>query len=415
MSSDKENDDGNQMNGLDFPSNDELNFSGIEPSKHREEISDGDNSIEKLIADENSKDNQNVSDMMNENHQDDEIGLPSSIFYNDSAEILKDLPPEQPVNSNLNDQNVQNNNNESHVAFEQPVDYNNNTNNNNGDDEIGLPSSLMVDSSEFTRNYSNYDNQAIEEDEEDISQENDIQDNHDTKEDAKKKEKQDNFTKSYKEFLERNNHSAKRHADPSVPRLSSPVSYKTHSMKEPVHNDLPPIQCHNRRLVELYEDGCSPKKPNENTPNGASRSQSTLSARSSPMSSASSILANERNERYIDLIIGKNMNTNESHYKRLLKKFNINSEEIIEKLKNKCSAGDNLYNTHALKCIIKDAASGTGDSEITKDIRDSVRIALLNMKSPIMSPLGLKKRAKTNFDETLKLSLNSNRSPTKKF
>ena len=255
-------------------------------------------------------------------------------------------------------------------------------------------------------------------------------------------------SKSFKDFIERNDICFKRHYDKSVERMSSPRTIRyTNSCKEPPKVKGTPDK-RPKRVQELYDASLRAGPCNSNYPiqiNDKKNSQDNAktgspSSPTSPrqtqnphqpkeyMSEASTILANSKFDRIIDLTIGKKQNLTKSQACGILRKFFIRSEEDRSEILKACGGDNNeeeeddndknneeetnedkdenkTYSAESLKSILKQAASSEGGSPLVKRIRPIVRAALFDMKQPIVSPMTQKQRAAMKFDETLKTSM----------
>lgn len=258
---------------------------------------------------------------------------------------------------------------------------------------------------------------------------------------SNKKDKPKYNSKSFKDFIERNDICFKRHYDKSVQPLSSPRTiHYTNSCKEPPRVKGTPDK-RPKRVDELFNESLKPGPSNSNYPiqlndkkesqdktqNGSPSPPASPRQTQSPfqqkeyMSEASTILANSKFDRIIDLTVGKKQNLTKAQVYGILRKFFIRNDECRSEILKSCGGDDDenndeenknenndenkTYSAESLKSILKQAASSEGGSSLVRKIRPVVRAALFDMKQPIVSPMTQKQRAAMKFDDTLRTSM----------
>lgn len=257
-------------------------------------------------------------------------------------------------------------------------------------------------------------------------------------------------SKSFQDFIKRNDHSVKRHNNPELERLPSPKTIRyTSSLKEPTKaKEIPDLR--SKRVQEIYDEGLKKGPCNSNYPlqvknDSENKTSTPTSPRQSQnnqqkeiMSEASTILANSKFDRIIDLTVGKKANLTKTQTYGILRKFFIKGGDDRKEVLKRCGGDDEndkeqenddnnnesnnennnddennnekkdenkTYNAESLKSILKQAASSEGGDSFIRKIRPIVRAALFDMKQPIVSPMTQKQRAAMNFDKTLEASL----------
>ncbi|OHT12321.1 hypothetical protein TRFO_17905 [Tritrichomonas foetus] len=415
---------------LEFDSGNDINISDISPANTGEDISDDgvenfnndtlDNilksgSEEAINQQADSTENQ-IENTQESTHGDDELGLPSSLMLGDSSEFvnrsemelgggfLNNIPEGQPLaQDQLEDLHKLE---QQQQQQEQEPEQNENSNIQPIEnlDNTDLGQSNLSENENTEDNQPGYLQQQPQEAPEDD-------------------EKDKKYTKSYKAFLERNDNSALRHRDPSIPRPQSPttIRYKLSPTPPltPQKKGLP--ECHSPRLSELFEKSIKANQPKPESPRMSSSPQ---------ISEATITLATGRNERFIDMIVGRKSKMNHMNFTRIMRKFNIRSTDTRNKILERCggappsnddssdSSEDSMNGTNnndnnnnestmdanILRALLKEAAAGQGGDELVKEIRPAVKAALLDMKEPIVSPMTQKQRNQMGFDQTLRSS-----------
>lgn len=510
------------MTNLDGHENndDSFNASDILQSPIKSEMSesaDVDDYLKMLGIDNDADNNQKPeesSHLGNDNNSDDGTGLPS--FLQDSNDDHQDqvpqeqpeewtLPPEQdqfdldnlddqgqqPIedlvqtdnldqqqyNEQTDDLHQQENiyqqenidqteNNEQYDNLEQQdhIDQNKEENLPNDEDEIGLPEIEVNDDNASANGQS----------EDQIQNSGDSNNNSDDSVDitnqtpqkaqtaqspggSKSKQKE---TKSFQEFLERNNNCFQRHYDKSVERPPSPhtIRYRNTGKVQPKFHSPEAKKlrekCQTERINQLFEASirkgpCNSNYPpktgdanNNNTTQNATsdsinspKQSNNVNNQNTIMSEASTTLANSKSDRIIDLTVGKKSNLTKSQVYGILRKFYIKNEKDRSEILKNCGGDDEesknqdqenndnnennennsnenenndenkTYSAESLKTILKQAASSEGGDSFIKKIRPIVKAAIFDMKQPIVSPMTQKQRAAMKFDETLRTSL----------
>lgn len=299
----------------------------------------------------------------------DDTGLPTDISLDNDESINQDELDRLMNEEDENDQPLQN---EVPAEEEQPHEQENlNTEQNEiEDDEEGLPSGQQ--SSE---------DQLFEE--EDLPS---VQQDTEPKKEISKKEipRPDSKQSNTKPISSSPATNQTNTASPrSNSRNSNQGTSSRNSNKDSPRNGKSKT-CLTARTKELYSHSINKSPPEEQKYSH----QPEISERSKN-------LAQDRIERTIQFVIPEQENLNRPTFNAYLRRFNITSKELVEKVTDRCKIDDESYDVNELKTLIIFAASDDKSDKLANKIRISVQSAVTCMPKLILSPPTTKQRAKS--------------------